>query len=386
MKKTVNIVFICVVMAVLFAIPCATYLSEKETFSVFENRNLALKPELTRDSVMSGDYFDGAETYFKDHIVLRDTMLKNYTKLQIDVLKKPVVSDIIVSDEELLPYVALKNGEHASNDEINASVAQLSALSDTVSSYGGEFFYIGVPGQITMFSELYPDYLSDIPSYNIETEKLFAAALEENGVNFIAARDILNKENYFLTDHHYDLTGGYKIYKAICDAAGVEAVPESEFNYTTLPNTFYGSRSRKIYNLTPLEDKLTVVDPYTDIPFTRRDNGVDVPSSVINMPKGEDEIVSYTQYMGGDKAETVIRTNREELPNILIYGDSYTNAVECFAYLSFNEARYIDLRHYNATSLCEYVKMYQPDYVFCIRDDGQYVNLEGNGRVSTLHP
>lgn len=381
MKKTVNIIFICIVTAILFAIPCATYLSEKGTFSIFENRNLAVKPELTKEAVMSGDFFDAAETYFKDHIVLRDSMLKNYTNIQMNLLKKPVVNDIIMSDKELLPYVALKKGEHAAEAEINAEIEQLKALNECVSSYGGEFFYIGVPGQITMFSELYPDYLSDIPSYNIDTEKLFADALNENGIEFISAREFLTEENYFLTDHHYDLTGGYKIYKAICDAADLEAVPESEFSYTTLPNTFYGSRSRKIYNLTSLKDSLTVIEPYTAIPFTRRDNGVDVPSTVINLPENDTDIVSYTQYMGGDKAETVIRTDREELPNILIYGDSYTNAVECFTYLSFNEARYIDLRHYNAMTLCDYVEMYQPDYVFCIRDDGQYINLEGNGTV-----
>lgn len=382
MKKAVNIIFICIVMAILFAIPSATWFSEKQEHSVFENRTLATAPELSVENIMSGDYFDLAETYFKDHIVLRDKMLENYTNIQMNILLKPVVSDIIMSDTELLPYVAQKKADHASMEEIEAETEQLLKLKETADSYGGKLIYIGVPGQITMFSDLYPESLSDIPSYNLETEKLFAKALEENDIKFISAREFLTKDNYFKTDHHYDLSGAYKIYRRICEETGVSAIEESEFSYTTLENTFYGSRSRKIYNLTSLSDKLTVIEPYTKIPFTRYDNGTEVDASVIALPENEDSIVSYSQYMGGDKAETLIDTERDELPSILIYGDSYTNAVECFAYLSFNETRSVDLRHYGAMTLCDYAEKYKPDYIICIRDDGNYVSLEGNGKTN----
>ncbi|MBR5515427.1 MAG: hypothetical protein IKU52_04415 [Clostridia bacterium] len=382
MKNIYNILFVCIVMALLFAIPIVTLNSEKESFSVFENRNLAQKPSLTAESVINGEFFEAAENYYKDHICFRDNIIKCYTNLQINLFSKPVVSDIIINTENLLPYTAQKSGSHASSEEIDAAIDEIKALKKTADSYGGKIIYIGIPGQITMFENLYPKILKDIPSYNTETEKLFAAALKKEGIEFISARNFLSKENYFKTDHHYDITGGYKVYEAICNATDTTAVPESQFTYKTLPNTFYGSRSRKIYNLTPIKDSLNIIEPYTEIPFSRTDNGANAPQSVISLPADDKEIVSYNQYMGGDIAETLITTNRDELPDLLIYGDSYTNAVECFAYLSFNETRYIDLRHYSAMTLCEYVKKYKPDYIVCIRDDGNYTNLEGNGKLS----
>ena len=84
-------------------------------------------------------------------------------------------------------------------------------------------------------------------------------------------------------------------------------------------------------------------------------------------------------YMGGDIAETVIRTDRPELPNALIFGDSFTNPVECLAYYSFNELRSVDLRHYTVQSLSDYIAAYQPDVVLCVRDYQSLLLREFNG-------
>ena len=64
----------------------------------------------------------------------------------------------------------------------------------------------------------------------------------------------------------------------------------------------------------------------------------------------------YSLYMGGDVGETVIETGRPDLPSILIYGDSFTNPVECLAYYSFDEMRSIDLRHYKDMTLADYIQ------------------------------
>lgn len=40
--------------------------------------------------------------------------------------------------------------------------------------------------------------------------------------------------------------------------------------------------------------------------------------------------------MGGDIGESVITTNRPKLPNILIYGDSFTNPLETLLWTQAN--------------------------------------------------
>ena len=84
-------------------------------------------------------------------------------------------------------------------------------------------------------------------------------------------------------------------------------------------------------------------------------------------------------YMGGDFGETILETNRPELPSILIYGDSFTNPVEALLWPNFNETRSLDFRYYTGKTLTEYITEYKPDYVICIRDESTYLNDVGNG-------
>ena len=89
----------------------------------------------------------------------------------------------------------------------------------------------------------------------------------------------------------------------------------------------------------------------------------------------------YSLYMGGDVGETVIETGRPDLPSILIYGDSFTNPVECLAYYSFDEMRSIDLRHYKDMTLA-----YQPDIVVGIRDYEALLSTDFNGSPFQIQP
>ena len=64
-----------------------------------------------------------------------------------------------------------------------------------------------------------------------------------------------------------------------------------------------------------------------------------VTGKAVRVLPGRGEKVQYSVYMGGDMAETVVCTNRPELPSILIVGDSFTNPVEALCVYSFHEIR-----------------------------------------------
>ena len=133
--------------------------------------------------------------------------------------------------------------------------------------------------------------------------------------------------------------------------------------------------------IVPLEEHLYRAQFREEIPFTRTDNGAPVAAEVYSDAAFENGSVTYSLYMGGDIAETVIDTNRPELPSVLIYGDSFTNAVEVLAYYSFDEMRSVDLRHYDEMSLAQYVEKYRPDIVVCIRDYESLLATDGNGEL-----
>jgi hypothetical protein len=128
-----------------------------------------------------------------------------------------------------------------------------------------------------------------------------------------------------------------------------------------------------------VEDKLTYAVLSEPVPFGRKNNNKETTPSVFGMPYSADAPLAYTFYMGGDIALTEIDTNRDWLPNLLVFGDSFTNAVETIIYTSFNRTVSLDLRHYHEMSLIDYISGYKPDYVICIRDDTTYLSFDGNG-------
>ena len=90
---------------------------------------------------------------------------------------------------------------------------------------------------------------------------------------------------------------------------------------------------------------------------------------------------TYNRYMGGGFADTVLETNRPDLPDVLIFGDTFTNALETMLYTAFDETRILDLRHYTDKSLKDYITEYRPDIVLCVMNDTFYYTPTGNGAV-----
>ena len=105
-KKTIDC--INAVFFLLFTI-CAflfTFLRGNETYSYYENRNLASMPKMTTEGMLDGIDFSAVETYLSDHAPGRNTALKIRTWTDLYLLRRPVVNDTVILRDEhiLLPY------------------------------------------------------------------------------------------------------------------------------------------------------------------------------------------------------------------------------------------------------------------------------------------
>ena len=369
----------------LAAVAAGTLARAGETASYYENRTLAAVPAASGASLRSGAYFDDWETFFTDHAAGRDALLRLNVRLR-RTAGQPVVDEVYWGPEALLPYVAADrpdDGRIAARAENLAD--GLSELAALVESYGGRFLYVGVPEQSTYFADQYPVYLRDGQRTRAAERAAFAAALAERNVDLLDLGPVFaasgrTEELYFRTDHHYTVFGALTAYEAIGDRLALPALGRGEWTLATLPQPFLGSRNRRLYGLYESADALTYAVPAVPIPFTRTDDGAAADSAVIALPE-DGAPVTYEAFMGGDHGETVLSTGRPALPDALIYGDSFTNALETLLYTAFDETRSLDLRHYTAMTLREYIAEHRPDVVICLRDDSNYLTPTGNGRT-----
>lgn len=330
---------------VLLVLMAATILLPKNRYSYYENRNLSAFPEITAESVLSGQVFDDLETLFCDYAAWRTPALKAVTWADLNVFRRPVVNETVVTDDVLLPQLY---DPAMSDDDIRAQ-AKLVAADEEMNAQGVCFLDMG-----PVF-----DSLGHPPEFSSRV------------------------------DNHYGLLGAYETYRAAVQKLNGDyglalSFPEegTDVTFSALPNPYMGSRTRKLLGLRGDDEKLLTAAFREDIPFTRLDNWQEVASAVYALPATEDEALTYGLYMGGDIAETCIRTDRSSLPTALIFGDSFTNAVESLAYYSFDEMRSVDLRHYKTQSISDYIAAYQPDVVICIRDYEALLLRSDNGGLS----
>lgn len=393
MLKYLNRAFLACMLTALLAVPAGVALwSYKETSAYYENRTLAERPALTWASLWDGSFGTALESWYSDHIPGRTTLLKADTRAQMDLLKRPVVNDIVAAENVLLPFMDYEEQSPEEYARQAADIADgLQKLNAHIEAGGGSFYYIGFPEQRVYFGDQYPDFLASHAAEYETADTAFADALTERGVRFLdmgAVYDSLGRpaEYYSAVDHHYNYYGAYAAYRAILDALAADGwdlpvLAEDDIDLTELPNPYIGSRNRKLYNLWPNEERAVIGVQREPVPFTRTDNGQPSEKPLFVTPAADDLPTTYNLYMGGDFAETVLETDRPDLPDVLIFGDSFTNALETLLYASFDETRILDLRHYTDKSLKDYITEHRPDLVLCIQNDTFYYTTTGNGAV-----
>ena len=167
---------------------------------------------------------------------------------------------------------------------------------------------------------------------------------------------------YFKTDHHFTLRGAYRAYIEIINRIIEEEkheiieppLKERDMEFVVLPNPILGSRNRKLSYVYRTDEKIEIDYPMKKIPYEKITNGYPDPD-FYHISEDSSVRPDYGVFMGGDNGETIIRTHRKELPNLLIFGDSFTNALEPLLYYHFDETRILDLRYYSKMNLGEYI-------------------------------
>ena len=106
MKTRKRLLFPALFLLALLLTPVLTMfelMHSPSGWSVEENRALASAPQVSAQSVWDGTLAQDAEAFYKDHIFARRLLLKLDTAIQLRVLRRAAVHDVVVGDTVLLP-------------------------------------------------------------------------------------------------------------------------------------------------------------------------------------------------------------------------------------------------------------------------------------------
>ena len=196
-----------------------------------ENRTLAQRPSLSRETLLNGSFTADMETYFADQFPLRDdwTGLKARCEL---LLGKREFNGVYLCGDTLIAKV--EEPEAAQVEQNLAAVKKFAELT------GGQVLL----GLIPTAAEVWRDKLpAGAPS--LDQPVLLQRAAEETGLPTVDMLGALSEHAaepiYYRTDHQWTTRGAFYGANALLEALGRDPLEESSFRPETASTDFNGT-------------------------------------------------------------------------------------------------------------------------------------------------
>lgn len=361
----------CGFLAVFFA---ANLISPDRDFSEDENRYLAQMPSLDADDFTlklpldeSGDFFTGAfmsdfETYLTDQFVLRDRWIA--AKAMAERLSgKGENNGIYLCDKEtLIPRFDRPDPDKVANN--------LDYVNKLVENVDIPVYFSLIPGKVSVWADRLPDGAPNASEGDILAQA--QSSTQAHWVDMAAALEAHREEEiYYRLDHHWTSLGAYYGYAALMEAMGLEAVPLSEYEKTTVSTDFKGTTysSSGVRWMAP--DTIDIYVPEEGITVTAW-NGIQPEEGTLYDWSKLEVKDKYSFFLGGNKPLAVVKGPRADGPKVLVIRDSYSDSLAPFLTADCSEVHLFDPR-YNKTPVSQYVAENDIDQVLVLYSVANFV-------------
>lgn len=327
--------FLCFLM-LLFVI--ADLLQPDRVFSETENRLLMPRPEMKKETLLSGEYMQQYEKYVTDQFTGRDNWIELKTRSEILMLRKEIGGVYLGADgyliEQHLP-------EDISQETVDKKIALLAAL---VEKYGARVMLVPTADNIL------PEKLPDFAPY-FRQEPFLEQVRETVGEDaYIDVASVLKEhaaeDIYYRTDHHWTSLGAYYGYQAWKDKmnalAPVHFDPERTVAVT---NDFLGTLHSKI-NL-PMEGDTIEYFPETRERPVKVTYDYNIEKSSLYERSYLEGKNKYGFFLDDNHGFVEIETGYENGKELFLLKDSYANCLIPLLTVHYERIYVVDLRYYN---------------------------------------
>lgn len=351
MSKKYAVFITCLFLAFLGVFAVANAVTPAKDFSPMENRALAQMPELTKDSLLSGDFMSDFEEYVTDQFVLRDEWIALKAGAEYASGKRENNGVYICDEHTLIARFDPPANDRAKKriDDNFGYVEKLSTLTDV------PVYFSLIPGKVSVWADLLP---AGAP--NDDEGQYIARGAALQGPKWLDTNTTLNAHKdeyiYYRTDHHWTTLGAYYAYQALMEGMGQEAMPLDWFTPTVASDEFFGTTfsSSGVRWLEP--DTMEFFVPQEAATVTNYFDGTPTEGQLYDLSKLSEKD-KYSAFLGGNKPLTVVKSNVAPAgaPKLMLIRDSYADSMAPFLCYNFSEIHLVDPRYYK-TSMAQYVK------------------------------
>lgn len=358
MKKTFAVLFIAACM-VLCMIPSVGMLFFPTTETT-ENRAMAEVPKLfMEDGSFNKAFIQDFESYFTEHIALRNPMIYMDAKIQTGIFQESNVSGVISGTGGWLYYASTLSDYQGQNVLQERALYNLAHNFRVVQNYldakDVDFVLTIAPNKNTLYGENMPYYKSTIvnPEHSAELLQPYLAELDVSYLDlfrlFAEQEEIL----YLKTDSHWNMKGACLAYNGIMDAL---SLPHEDYSdrEPTLVKTAEGDLNRMLYSF------------YGD--------------SEIDYSYGLSVEYTYANNAKSVEDGWIITENESGTGTLLMFRDSFANTLIPFLSSEFQTACY---SKGEPNALERYLEAHDPDCVVVEKVERNITNYLDNPPILT---
>lgn len=324
MKKKSDFVTVALFCGFLLAMAAMYILLPQKTYSEQEKRYLAGVPGFRRETVLSGQWGEEAETYLADHMPGRDFFVG--LNAYFDLLTgRQSTKKIRVVGDRLVEAPAV-------GDRGEANMAAVNGFAETIQS-DVDLMLIPSAG-----------WAAELEGCRDREILQTLYDLSGEAVNPVDVTDLYagRPELYYRTDHHWTSQGAYLGYQAYRSALGKDFRPEEEFRKETVEGFQGSTYSRSALWLIPGET-LELWHGSEDLIVTVEENE-EIHQGVFYRERLQ-EADKYTVFLNGN--HSIVRIlNSAKTGKLLVIRDSFSNCLGAFLAESYGEVVLVDLRYY----------------------------------------
>jgi hypothetical protein len=336
--KKITVAFFALI---LFALPILSALFFPPEFSENENRSLARFPALSLRSVETERFMTGFESWVDDHFAFREQwiVLKNSVER---LLGKKEISGVFTAEDQMMQV-------WRDYDE-SITAAFLTAIDNYAKRYPDTPTYmILAPTSQEIYADKLPPFVS-VDSQKGFIDQAFAALPDVTGVNVLPVLEqAKNSYIYYRTDHHWTSYGAYLAYVQAAKQLGLIPYDLSAFRVEHAASDFRGTLYSKTLDQSVTPD---VIDIYS---LSAGDPAVAM--EITNVDTTRHDGLYFREYLGkkdkyslflGEMVPCIdIETDVENGGSLLIFKDSYAQALIPFLTKHYSRITVLDLRYFN---------------------------------------
>lgn len=345
-NKILTISFLAFICVFAFG----SVIAKDRDFSDMENRNLTKFPEITGETIVSGEFTEDFEKYMSDQIIFKDFLVK------LKVIENLALNQKYINGVYFAEDMLIQDYQNPYN-QLGTNISYVNEFAEANSDLNCTWLLI--PNACYVYEDRLPSYASCYDQSEV-LAYIYGSVSDEIAVTDCFDELMANKDEYiyYKTDHHWTMQGAYIGYESYCEFVGIEDSSEfannTDFDLSDVydievaSDEFYGT----LYSNAPTfsaepDEVLLYHKPDGEYTVEYLDEGW-TSDSLYNYENLEIKD-KYTTYLDGNHSIIKITSNAVSRDNgkLLVVKDSYAHSFLPLLADNYSEIIVVDLRYYH---------------------------------------